>query len=211
MNKFRKAYALVSSLAVLAFASTASATAYTYEFGGAPISGNGITPSSNFATLAFDSVSDIFSLTLGNLASVGFTNGTPNVLSLAVSYPTELSNGDISNVSGGVSSITTNPGNNPLGNFNFSFDFGSNSDQLITGETVTWKVSNFNVNNLSDNGSGEFAIWIDNAKLTGEGKAWYGVTNTTINPVPEPETYAMLLAGLGMMGFIVRRRKNKQT
>jgi len=27
--------------------------------------------------------------------------------------------------------------------------------------------------------------------------------------VPEPETYAMLLAGLGMMGFVARRRKNK--
>ena len=26
-------------------------------------------------------------------------------------------------------------------------------------------------------------------------------------PVPEPETYAMLLAGVGMMGFIARRRK----
>jgi hypothetical protein len=27
-------------------------------------------------------------------------------------------------------------------------------------------------------------------------------------PVPEPETYGMLLAGLGLMGFIVRRKKN---
>ena len=26
-------------------------------------------------------------------------------------------------------------------------------------------------------------------------------------PVPEPETYAMLLAGLGLMGFVVRRRR----
>lgn len=28
-----------------------------------------------------------------------------------------------------------------------------------------------------------------------------------ITPVPEPETYAMLLAGLGLMGFVARRRK----
>ena len=27
-------------------------------------------------------------------------------------------------------------------------------------------------------------------------------------PVPEPETYAMMLAGLGLMGFVARRRKN---
>jgi hypothetical protein len=28
--------------------------------------------------------------------------------------------------------------------------------------------------------------------------------------VPEPETYAMFMAGLGLMGFIARRRKNNQ-
>ncbi len=35
----------------------------------------------------------------------------------------------------------------------------------------------------------------------------------TIAPVPEPETYAMFLAGLGLMGAVVRRRKStsKQT
>jgi probable HAF family extracellular repeat protein len=28
-----------------------------------------------------------------------------------------------------------------------------------------------------------------------------------ISPIPEPETYSMLLAGLGLLGFIARRRK----
>ena len=31
-----------------------------------------------------------------------------------------------------------------------------------------------------------------------------------VTPVPEPETYAMLLAGLGLMGAVARRRKSKQ-
>jgi PEP-CTERM motif len=31
---------------------------------------------------------------------------------------------------------------------------------------------------------------------------------TVANPVPEPETYAMLLAGLGLLGFTAWRRKN---
>ena len=34
--------------------------------------------------------------------------------------------------------------------------------------------------------------------------------NSSVVAVPEPETYAMLLAGLGLMGTIARRRKNKQ-
>lgn len=33
--------------------------------------------------------------------------------------------------------------------------------------------------------------------------------NVTISAVPEPETYAMLLAGLGLMGAIARRRRNQ--
>ena len=34
---------------------------------------------------------------------------------------------------------------------------------------------------------------------------------TDITPaVPEPETYAMFMAGLGLMGFMARRRKNGQ-
>ena len=32
-----------------------------------------------------------------------------------------------------------------------------------------------------------------------------------VTPVPEPETYAMLLAGLGLMGAVVRRRSNRKT
>lgn len=48
---------------------------------------------------------------------------------------------------------------------------------------------------------------------TGTGQAAYtgiiSLTETprTLPPVPEPETYAMLLAGLGMLGFIARRRQ----
>jgi hypothetical protein len=33
----------------------------------------------------------------------------------------------------------------------------------------------------------------------------------SVNAVPEPETYALMLAGLGLMGSLVKRRKAKQT
>ena len=34
---------------------------------------------------------------------------------------------------------------------------------------------------------------------------------SALAPVPEPESYAMFMAGLGVMGFIARRRKNGQS
>jgi len=33
-----------------------------------------------------------------------------------------------------------------------------------------------------------------------------GFRNVTVTPAPEPESWAMLLAGLGLMGTIARRR-----
>ena len=49
---------------------------------------------------------------------------------------------------------------------------------------------------------------------------WYGTLQSdvtliafretgTLSPIPEPETYGMLLAGLGGIGYVARRRKNK--
>ena len=46
--------------------------------------------------------------------------------------------------------------------------------------------------------------------LSGAG-VHFAMDNLSVNAVPEPETYAMLLAGLGVMGAVARRRKaNKQ-
>lgn len=38
----------------------------------------------------------------------------------------------------------------------------------------------------------------------------FQVLTSTLLPVPEPEAYAMLLAGLGLIGFVARRRKQSQ-
>lgn len=37
---------------------------------------------------------------------------------------------------------------------------------------------------------------------------WVELNRDWMQPVPEPETYAMLLAGLGLLGVMVRRRRN---
>lgn len=42
-----------------------------------------------------------------------------------------------------------------------------------------------------------------------EGNALYagGISVAAVTPVPEPEIYAMMAAGLGLMGFVARRRQ----
>ena len=36
----------------------------------------------------------------------------------------------------------------------------------------------------------------------------FEVGRFTVTPIPEPETYALMLAGLGALGFVARRRRN---
>lgn len=54
--------------------------------------------------------------------------------------------------------------------------------------------------------AGTYTLQIRGTVSGTNGGSYAGVLNLT-NPVPEPETYAMLLAGLGLMGFIYRRKK----
>jgi PEP-CTERM motif len=49
----------------------------------------------------------------------------------------------------------------------------------------------------SGSNSGNYAFEVDNLRYT-------------VSPIPEPETYALMLAGLGLVGFIARRRRPQQ-
>jgi hypothetical protein len=63
-------------------------------------------------------------------------------------------------------------------------------------------LSGWSSDSLSGTGN---ASYFTNITMDGYAKVTY--TYTTL-PVPEPETYAMLLAGLGLVGAIARRRKS---
>jgi hypothetical protein len=82
-----------------------------------------------------------------------------------------------------------------LGTGKAGFAFALDATQAAAAELAAFGV-NFN----SLNRIGLQAV-IDDA--TGGHETFFGLTA----PIPEPETYAMMLAGLGLMGFVARRRE----
>lgn len=55
-------------------------------------------------------------------------------------------------------------------------------------------------------GAGNGTMYVDLKALPGA-LAWAVRPGQSVSAVPEPETYAMLLAGLGLLGFTARRRR----
>jgi len=52
-------------------------------------------------------------------------------------------------------------------------------------------------------------IWESNRKITGITLAYSEISGSSTPSIPEPETWAMLLAGLGIVGAVTRRRRIK--
>lgn len=84
--------------------------------------------------------------------------------------------------------------------------WGSNHLTGISGDgfaSTTWQKFTFSVLGTGGDVNLTFAAG-------GKSDSYGGsLDNVSVTAVPEPETYAMLLAGLGMMGAMVRRRKQK--
>lgn len=107
---------------------------------------------------------------------------------------------------GGVTSVVTNSGNctggTGIGCFDFGTKFGAGAgNRLSQNDYVTWTVQSFaqDTNLLNS--------YIHVQGITGGYSAKY----TPLSAVPEPATYVMLLAGLGLVGFIASRRKSQNS
>jgi hypothetical protein len=100
------------------------------------------------------------------------------------------------------------PNTGSTNDLRFTFD-GSSAVTLLSG------VSNNTSNHIWTNytalfnfdGSGDLTFYASGLDDSYGGSL--DKVSFTTAPVPEPETYAMMLAGLGLMGLVARRRKQK--
>lgn len=89
--------------------------------------------------------------------------------------------------------------NNGLSATEVKFRTANNNGRFTDGEVATWTFNNTTLNDFS-----AFQLHVN--ALTANGGS---VKFTQLMPVPEPETYGMLLTGLGLVGFAARRRAAK--
>ena len=90
----------------------------------------------------------------------------------------------------------------------FTFLWGSpDSYNLLSDGTVSVTGSTFS-SGTGNNAESTLYTFVDAMGFNSLTFSTTGVAfEVAVSPVPEPETYALLLAGLGALGFVIRRRK----
>jgi hypothetical protein len=124
-----------------------------------------------------------------NVASTGTgtgTTGTMNSLDAIISSISQSASTGL-NITG-------------LSLYNSGGTLVTSGNMLQSGAVDVWTISS---NNLA---AGNYYLQVS-GNLVGTTSASFGGAVQMAAPVPEPETYGMMLAGLGVLGFLARRRK----
>jgi PEP-CTERM motif len=188
---------VVAVLATLALGA-GSAQAYSFSLGGLP-TGQLLNPGSitrTFSSAVADSAAEL-DFVLNGYRSLDGNNAYRDLFTLTINGNQigtgsfNLGGGGTSNWTGSGTYVNSNPGTNVTwagGTTTFSdvtFNLLAGVNTFVFGYSAPG-VLNFGGQGLQD-------------------EAW-GIQSASVTAVPEPETYAMLLAGLGLMGTIARRR-----
>lgn len=121
-----------------------------------------------------------------------FTLNTTQLVSSSVSA---VNFGSALNIFAGVYSLYSSGADNVVGT----------GDDSIVGSPWAFNGSSGSVIHSLSLSAGSY-YYVATGIANGAGGGVYTLTSTTV-PVPEPETYALLLGGLGVVGFLARRRR----
>lgn len=130
------------------------------------------------------------------------------------------STGTIINSTGVSFNWEASPGNLPAPNGvspSFSADLSADSNSptqpngVNPGEWVSFRFLTGVTSTAADLASGDLRIGLHVQGFDGGGsEAYVNRSTTVVAPVPEPETYALMLAGLGVVGAVARRKRKQQ-
>lgn len=220
-------YLLASTVAVAAlFALPASANSISGLVGtGAGLAANAVDTNYSFAALSGTATGTGGFGVVANPASYPFPYWVPNTASsqwLAPAAP---------------ASTAYDPSVNGTYKWTLTFNLGSGYDSSTAAFAARWSADNlgfvqlngatlagsvssshntwqaFSASSGFHAGANTLAFFVTNLAQAGNNPTGLQVQflSSTIAPVPEPESYAMLLAGLGLIVTIIRRRNKSRT
>ena len=147
-------------------------------------------------------------LSTDSLYQVSGVFGTSNTLNSVGGYDITSITGLVTGLGGGmISALVINP-NQPLVTTNFGFNYDNvlfpASNPVMNTNGVLFDTNSGQRWNLWGTGPGAYELYSYPGRSSDTTIDVHGTLS--IAAVPEPETYAMMLAGLGLMGFIARRK-----
>lgn len=165
-------------------------------YDGQPLTVTGAETTGSFGSLVTDSAGTFFATYLGNESAFvdKFTLNIAGTLLEANALGT---------------TISTSVGS---GLVNFSFADNSGAGHTFANGQAQTSVLGFAImpgQNIEGFGTFDYILGFNDSATGVADYDDFVVGVKFVAAVPEPETYAMMLAGIGMMGFMVRRRKNQ--